>query len=114
MGISFGLDRIYLVLEKLNLFPETVTTSTKVLFLNYGGRHELEAMKAIQKLRANDVKSEMYPDVIKDDKQFKHAQKRAIPFIVKEISNGLFTVKNMNSGAESQLHFDSLLQQLQP
>ena len=95
VGISFGLDRIYLVLEELNLFPETVITSTKVLFLNLGASQEFEAMQAIQKLRMRDIKSEMYPDAVKIDKQFKHAERRAIPFVVKEISNGQFTLKNL-------------------
>ncbi len=113
VGISFGLDRIYLVLEELHLFPETVTTTTKVLFLNYGENQEFEAMKAIQQLRMHNVKSEMYPDAAKIDKQFKHAERRAIPFVVKEISNGQFTLKNIMSGEQSQLDFDSLLHQLQ-
>ena len=112
VGISFGLDRIYLVLEELNLFPETVITTTKVLFLNYGESQEFEAMKSIQQLRLHDVKSEMYPDATKIDKQFKHAEKRAIPFVVTTILNGIFTLKNIVSGEQSQVDFDGLLAQL--
>ncbi len=108
VGISFGLDRIYLVLEELGLFPETVITSTKVLFLNYGASQELEAMQAIQKLRILEIKSDMYPDAVKIDKQFKHAEKRAIPFVVKEIVNGVFTLKNIVSGAQTQVDFAAL------
>ena len=113
VGISFGLDRIYLVLEELHLFPETVITSTKVLFLNYGESQEFEAMQAIQKLRMRNIKSEMYPDAVKIDKQFKHAEKREIPFVVKEIVNDMFTLKNIVSGEQSQVDFDNLLRQLQ-
>ena len=113
VGISFGLDRIYLVLEELHLFPETVITSTKVLFLNFGENKEFEAMQTIQKLRMSNIKSEMYPDAVKMDKQFKHAEKREIPFVVKEIVNGVFTLKNIISGEQSQVDFENLLQQLQ-
>jgi histidyl-tRNA synthetase len=112
VGISFGLDRIYLVLEELNLFPVTVITSTKVLFLNFGDEQAFEAMKIIQKLRAHDIKTELYPDVAKLDKQFKHAERRGIPFIVKEINDGIFSLKNINSGEQYQLDFESLLQKL--
>jgi len=112
VGISFGLDRIYLVLEELDLFPETVITSTKVLFLNYGVHQELEAMQAIQKLRSSDIKSEMYPDAVKIDKQFKYAEKRAIPFVVKEIVKDQFTLKNIISGEQSQVDFNTLLKTL--
>jgi len=113
VGISFGLDRIYLVLEELHLFPETVITSTKVLFLNFGKDQELEAMQAIQKLRKCNIKTEMYPDAVKMDKQFKHAEKREIPFVVKEILNGQYTLKNIVTGEQTQVDFDKLVKQLQ-
>ena len=113
VGISFGLDRIYLVLEELNLFPQTVITSTKVLFLNLGKLQEYESMQAIQKLRQSNIKSEMYPDAVKMDKQFKYAEKREIPFVVKEISNGQFTLKNIVTGEQKQVDFEKLVKQLQ-
>ena len=112
VGISFGLDRIYLVLEELNLFPETVITSTKVLFLNYGENQEFGAMKAVKKLREHNIKTEMYPDAVKIDKQFKHAEKRGIPFVVKEIVDEMFTLKNIISGEQTQVDFDDLLKQM--
>lgn len=108
VGISFGLDRIYLVLDELGLFPETVTTATKVMFLNFGEIQSFEVMQTIQKLRAANIKSEMYPDAAKIDKQFKYAEKRGIPFVVKEISNGLFTLKNIISGEQVQVDFSTL------
>ena len=113
VGISFGLDRIYLVLEQLNLFPETVITSTKVLFLNFGESQAFEAMKAIQQLRAQNIKVELYPDTAKIDKQFKHAERRAIPFVVKEISEGKFTLKNLQSGEQLMVSLDELVSRLQ-
>ena len=113
VGISFGLDRIYLVLEQLNLFPETVITSTKVLFLNFGESQAFEAMKAIQQLRLQNIKVELYPDAAKIDKQFKHAERRAIPFVVKEMNNGLFTLKNLQNGEQVEVRFDDLVLRLQ-
>ncbi len=108
VGISFGLDRIYLVLDELGLFPETVTTATKVMFLNFGETKSFEVMQTIQKLRAANIKTEMYPDAAKIDKQFKYAERRGIPFVVKEISNGLFTLKNITSGEQVQVDFSAL------
>lgn len=109
VGISFGLDRIYLVLEELNLFPETVTTATKVLFLNFGESQAFEAMQAVKKLRAQNIKVEMYPDATKMDKQFKHAERRNIPFVVKEIAEGMYTLKNLTSGEQTQVSFNDLM-----
>ena len=106
------MDRIYLVLEELNLFPETVISSTQVLFLNNGEAQAFEAMQAIQKLRAQNIKTELYPDTGKIDKQFKHAERRNIPFVVKEIEGGIFTLKDIHSGEQLQLDFESLLQKV--
>src|SRR5690606_14291250 len=102
VGISFGLDRIYLVIESLGLFPERVSVSSKVLFLNYGDTESLYSMKAIQLLRMNEISAELYPDAIKIAKQFNYGDKRQIKFVVvagsSEIAEKRFTVKNMESG----------------
>jgi len=112
VGISFGLDRIYLVLEELNLFPNTLTIATKVMFLNFDESHVFEAMKAIMILRDNDIKAEMYPDAAKIDKQFKHAERRGIPFVVKEIDGSNFTLKDIQSGEQLQLNIENLIKKL--
>lgn len=112
VGISFGLDRIYLVLEELNLFPLTVTTSTQVIFLNLGESQAFEAMKAINTLRANNIKCELYPDMAKIDKQFKHAERRNIPFVVKEINGNSFILKNLKSGEQSETDLSGILEKL--
>jgi len=112
VGISFGLDRIYLVLEELNLFPKTVTTSTKVLFLNFGESHAFETMQAVTKLRNLNFNVEFYPDNAKIDKQFKHAERRSIPYVVKEITNEMFTLKNIISGEQTQVSFEELVGKL--
>jgi len=116
VGISFGLDRIYLVLEELGLFPETVTESTKVLFINFGDKEALYALKAIKQLRENGFKAELYPDNAKIGKQFTHADKRGIPFVVltgdAEISNNTFTLKNLTTGEQENVTLEVLLEKI--
>ncbi|MBC7494931.1 MAG: histidine--tRNA ligase [Flavobacterium sp.] len=113
VGISFGLDRIYLVLSELNLFSTTVSASTKVLFLNTNETETLSAMRIIQQLRKLNIKSELYPDSAKVEKQFKHAEKRGILFIVKEYANDIFTVKNLVSGELLKLNYVDFLTLIQ-
>ncbi len=112
VGISFGLDRIYLVIEELDLFPKTVTSTSKALFLNYGEKEVFYAMQAITKLRKFGIKVELYPDNVKVAKQFQHADKREIPFAVivgeTEMSEGKFTLKNLLSGEQFSLDFEDL------
>ncbi len=112
VGISFGLDRIYLVIEELNLFPQTVVTSVKVLFLNYGENEAFEALQTISKLRNLDIKVDLYPDNAKVDKQFKYAERRGIPFVVKEVVDGKFTLKNIVSGEQKMVSFEELVDEL--
>jgi histidyl-tRNA synthetase len=117
VGISFGLDRIYLVLEELNLFPKTVISNTKVLFINFGESESLYAMKAVSKLRNAGISSELYPDAAKMGKQMGYADKRNIPFVIlagdKEIENQSFTLKNMKSGDQKSVDFNELQEILQ-
>lgn len=112
VGISFGLDRIYLVVEELNLFPKTVTATSKALFINYGDIEAFYAMQAIQKLRAAGVKVELYPDNAKMAKQFQHADKRKIPFAViageKEMESNSYALKNLVTGEQITVDFESL------
>jgi histidyl-tRNA synthetase len=116
VGISFGLDRIYLVIEELDLFPQTVTSTTKALFINYGEKEAFYAMQAITKLRAADIKVELYPDAIKVGKQFMHADKRQIPFAVivgeTEMANQQFALKNLATGEQVLVDFETLKKNL--
>nr|WP_322625414.1 histidine--tRNA ligase [uncultured Flavobacterium sp.] len=116
VGISFGLDRIYLVVEELGLFPETVTESTKVLFINFGNKEALYAQKGVSKLRAEGIKSEVYPDAAKIGKQFQHADKRGIPFAIMagdaEIESGTYTLKNLATGEQEAVNFETLAERL--
>ena len=116
VGISFGLDRIYLVIEELNLFPETVTASSKALFVNYGDAEAFYALQAIKKLRAAGIKVELYPDKAKVGKQFQYADKRNIPFAVviggEEMNSNTYSLKNLVSGEQINLDFEGLKQAL--
>ncbi|UGS22999.1 histidine--tRNA ligase [Flavobacterium channae] len=113
VGISFGLDRIALVIEELGLFPNTVTATSKALFFNFGDKEALYAMQAITKLRSEGLKVELYPDAAKIDKQFKHAERRGIPFAIlvkeEEMNNNLFTVKNLASGEQQKVDYTALV-----
>jgi histidyl-tRNA synthetase len=113
VGISFGLDRIALVIEELNLFPETVLATSKAMFINFGDKEALYSMKAITKLRAENIKVELYPDNAKIGKQFQHADKRGIPFAVlvgeEEMNNQEFTLKNLGTGEQQKVDYDKLV-----
>lgn len=114
VGISFGLDRIYLVVEELDLFPETVTSTSKALFINYGEWEALYAMKAITALRKAGIKVEMYPENAKVGKQFQHADKRGIPFAVivgeTEMENNQYALKDLVSGEQCNVSLEELEQ----
>lgn len=116
VGISFGLDRIYLVLETLNLFPETITNTVKALFINFGEAEALASMKAIKELRQHGINAELYPENRKTIKQFNYANKRNIPNVIligpSELQSETFTLKNMASGAQQAMNFDTLLEML--
>ncbi|AXP81980.1 Histidine--tRNA ligase [Mariniflexile rhizosphaerae] len=116
VGISFGLDRIYLVLEELGLFPETVNKNVDVLFINFGDKEALFCLKAIKQLRSEGIHTELYPDADKMKKQMNHANKRNIPFVVlvgeAEVSSNSYTLKNMVSGEQFKVSFDELLTHL--
>ena len=116
VGISFGLDRIYLVLEELGLFPKTVSATTKVLFLNFGEKEAMYAMQAISELRTQGVSAELYPDNAKFKKQMSYADKRGIPFVVlagdKEMEEGVYTLKSMASGEQQSVAKNELVKKL--
>ncbi|MCW8982151.1 MAG: histidine--tRNA ligase [Altibacter sp.] len=116
VGISFGLDRIYLVMEELNLFPETVAEGSRVLFINFGEAEARYALKAVTRLRRQGISAELYPDAAKMGKQMGYADKRDIPFVVlageKEMEDGQYTLKNMKSGVQDQLNLDALINAL--
>ncbi len=114
VGISFGVDRIYDVLEELNLFPETVDQGTKVLFFNLGDKESNTAYRLLQQLRKKGIASELFHEQTKMDKQFKYAEKKNIPFVViigsKELETKTCTIKNIISGKQEQVSFEQIAQ----
>ncbi|HAX14690.1 histidine--tRNA ligase [Leeuwenhoekiella palythoae] len=116
VGISFGLDRIYLVLEELNLFPEQAVKGTKLLFINFGEAESLYCLKAVKSLREAGITSELYPDAAKMKKQMSHADKRNIQFVVlagtQEMEEGVYTLKNMKTGDQTRVDLNGLIKAL--
>lgn len=116
IGISFGLDRIYLVLEELNLFPNLEADYTQVLFVNFGEQEADYCLKLLQKLRNAGINSELYPDTSKMKKQMNYANKKGIPYVVlvgeDEMKTGQLTVKNMNEGTQTSQSIEEMIAQL--
>ena len=112
VGISFGADRIYDVMLGLNLFPEELACSTKVLFINLGKAEEEVSMRLISKLRDNDIAAEIYPESAKMKKQMEYANRRGIPCVViigsEELQRGVATLKDMRTGEQREVSFEEL------
>ena len=104
VGISFGADRIYDVLNQLNLYPEAVTTATQVLFINFGEKETDYSLPIISQLRGQGIRCEIYPDASKMKKQMQYANQKGIPFVVMtgetEMQAGKVMLKNMTSGEQ--------------
>lgn len=111
VGISFGLDRIYLVLEELNLFPKSIDQSLDVLCVNFGEREALAALKLVGKLRGMGIKADFYPSTAKMQKQMKYANNRNVPYVVligeQELANNSFVVKDMAKGEQHTFSLDA-------
>ncbi len=116
VGISFGLDRIYLVLEELDLFPATVSANTKVLFINFGYKEALYGLKAVQKLREAGIAAEIYPDAAKMKKQMNYANRREIAFVVlageEEMTNAKYGLKDMITGDQEKITLQAMIERL--
>lgn len=113
IGISFGLDRIYLVMEELGIFPEDSEKNVKYLFANYGEAESIEALKLISELRQRNIAAELYPEASKLKKQFTYAEKKGIENLVfmglEEINNQSVTVKNLLSGEQKTMKIEAFL-----
>lgn len=113
-GISFGVDRIYDVLEELKLFPQEVNTGSKVLFFNLGEAESAQSLKLLQQLRRKGLPGEVFHETVKMDKQFKYAEKKSIPYIViigsKEMEDNSCVVKNIVTGEQKSLSQKELLE----
>ncbi len=116
VGISFGVDRIYDVLEEMNLFPQDVQTNTKALFFNLGEAESYFAFGVMQKLRSSGIACELYHEAVKINKQFTYAENKNIPYIIiigsKEMMDQSCTVKNLATGNQQIITLESLVNYL--
>jgi len=112
VGISFGADRIYDVLNQLDLYPKDSVTSTQVLFINFGNKETAYCLPIINMVRAQGVRAEIFPDSAKMKKQMSYANAKQIPFVVlageNEMNTGKVTLKNMETGEQQLLTPDEL------
>ncbi|TCC93490.1 histidine--tRNA ligase [Pedobacter frigiditerrae] len=116
VGISFGADRIYDVLEELNLFPASAAQGTKVLISNFDEAAELYALPILQQLRTANISAELYPSSAKLKKQMSYAHDKNIPYVIliggDEMESGLLTLKDMQSGEQQKLGIKTIIGQL--
>ncbi len=114
VGISFGADRIYDVMEELNLFPETTSESTRVMISNFDALSEKYALPLLQKLRDSGINSEIYPASAKLKKQLNYADEKKIPFVIlvgsEEMDSGKLSLKNMKSGDQQKLSIEEIIE----
>jgi histidyl-tRNA synthetase len=116
IGISFGADRIYDVIEELKLFPEEITSTTKAMIVNFGSEEEIFALQLLAKLQANEISSELYPDSSKLKKQMDFANKKKISFVIlagsEEIKSEKLTLKNMLTGEQEKLSVEEIIDRI--
>ena len=117
VGISFGADRIYDVLNQLELYPEAVTTATQMLFINFGPAELAYCLPFVARARRDGIRCEIYPDAAKMKKQMQYANQKQIPYVVlageSEMAAESFTLKNMQTGEQAMLTPDELIARVQ-
>ena len=113
VGISFGADRIYDVLNSLDLYPKDAVNATQLLFINFGDKETAYCMPAVAKARVAGIRTEMYPDSAKMKKQMSYANAKHIPFVAlageNEMNEGKFTLKNMETGEQKLVSAEELI-----
>jgi histidyl-tRNA synthetase len=116
VGISFGIDRIYLVLEELELFPKDITISTTVMFANFGATESSYCLPLLKQLRSAGISSELYPQKVKMKKQMTYANNKGMSYVIMvgedEMASGKLTVKNMKSGEQNNWNIKELIKEL--
>lgn len=116
VGISFGADRVYDVMNELNLFPEESSITSKVMFVNFGKEEEKFCLKLIKEIRQAGISAELYPDSVKMKKQMKYANNKNIPFVIlvgeNEMKNNLITVKDMQSGEQTETSLKEFIEKV--
>lgn len=113
VGISFGVDRIYDVMEELGLFPENLNQSLQCMLVHFGEAFEKRNMEVLQALRENNISCELYPDAVKFDKQLKYANRRGVAYVIMigedELNEGLVSVKNFSTGEQKKMSLNELV-----
>jgi histidyl-tRNA synthetase len=116
VGVSFGADRIYDLMLELNLFAESASSSTRVLFVNFGQKEATRCMQVADRLRDAGINTEIYPETAKLKKQFAYADKKGIPFVVligeNEMKSGMISVRDMKSGDQVSMDLEELIQKV--
>ena len=116
VGISFGIDRIYLVMKELDLFPKDIDMSSKVMFVNFGETESSYCLTLLKQLRENKISSELYPSSDKIKKQMNYANNKGIQFVVMigedEIESGLLTIKDMSTGDQDKMNISEFIKKL--
>ena len=116
VGISFGADRIYDVLNQLELYPESISESVKVLFVNFGEREAAASAGIVKLLREHGVSAELYPDCAKMKKQMGYADSESIPYVAiigeSEIEEGTINLKDMVNGTQEKLSAEALVEKM--
>ena len=114
IGISFGFERIFLVLETLNLFPKTIHQPSPVLFINFGGEATTKCFDLVSILRAEGIPAELYPTTAKIKKQMLYANKKKTQKVVligsDELEQNIFVLKNMETGEQQSHPFSNLIE----
>ena len=113
VGISFGIDRIFLVMDELNLFPEDIDISSRVLFVNFGEVESEFCLSLVKKLRDNNINSELYPSAEKIKKQMNYANNKGVQYVVMvgedEMKSGKLSIKNMQTGDQEKMNISELI-----
>ncbi len=116
VGISFGVDRIYDVLNALDLYPKDAVGGTQLLFINFGEKETAYCLPAVARVRQVCIRTELYPDAVKMKKQMSYANAKQIPFVAlageNEISQGKFTLKNMLTGEQKMVTVEEMVEEL--
>ena len=116
VGISFGADRIFDVLNALNLYPADTLASAKVLFINFGPKEAAVSLEHIMRLRESGISAELYPDAAKMKKQMSYAGDRCTPFVAmvgeQEMTDGTISLKNMTTGEQQSLTIDEVIKRI--
>jgi histidyl-tRNA synthetase len=116
VGISFGADRIFDVLNELDLFPTDLSKGLKLLFVNFGEKEALHCQKLMKDIRANDIACDIYPSAVKMQKQMKYANDIHAQFVAlvgeEEIAEDLIQVKNMTTGEQEEMSLEELISHL--